>query len=152
QAIAGGRPYALAFVDGWAPPGCDGIHTVWRIWDADPSLQVVFCTSYSDFAWCEAVAARGQSDRFVIVRKPFDPLEVGQLARALPARSHDLELANRALREETAQREALAADACRKSKLEALGRLAAGIAHEINNPAQWATLSLKFVRRALPGF
>src|SRR5438477_1898670 len=49
QALQEGRPYALAFIDIRMPPGWDGIETTARIWKADPDLQVVLCTAYSDY-------------------------------------------------------------------------------------------------------
>ena len=47
-AIAKGEPFAMAFVDVRMPPGWDGIETIARLWDVDPSLQIVVCTAYSD--------------------------------------------------------------------------------------------------------
>jgi two-component system NtrC family sensor kinase len=47
-ALKDGRPYALAFVDIRMPPGWDGVETISRLWAADPDLQVVICTAYSD--------------------------------------------------------------------------------------------------------
>ena len=51
QALAEGRPYALAFVDGRMPPGWDGVETILRLWQVYPELQVVICTAYSDYSW-----------------------------------------------------------------------------------------------------
>jgi len=82
-ALAEGRRYAMAFVDVRMPPGLDGIETVARIWKIDPDLQIVLCTAYSDYSWDEMVAKVGKSDRLVILKKPFDNIEVLQLANAL---------------------------------------------------------------------
>lgn len=78
-----GRPYALAFVDIRMPPGWDGVETVARLWAKDPALQVVICTAYSDYSWQEIVDKLGNSDRLVILKKPFDNIEVLQLAHAM---------------------------------------------------------------------
>ena len=78
-----GRPFAMAFVDIRMPPGWDGIETTARIWEADPDLQVVLCTAYSDYSWKNIAARLGSSDRLVILKKPFDAVEVLQLASAL---------------------------------------------------------------------
>jgi PAS domain S-box-containing protein len=83
QAMTAGLPYAMAFVDMRMPPGWDGLATVARLWEADPELQVVICTAYSDFSWEEMNRALGHSDSFVILKKPFDIVEVLQLAHAL---------------------------------------------------------------------
>ncbi len=83
QAGADGRPYALAFVDVRMPPGWDGIETISRIWKAHPDLQVVICTAYSDYSWKEMIQQIGQSDNLVILKKPFENIEVMQLAHAL---------------------------------------------------------------------
>jgi signal transduction histidine kinase len=83
EARAAGRPYALAFVDVRMPPGIDGVETSARLFELDPELQVVICTAFADYSW-EALAARlGRSDRLLILKKPFDPIEVVQLATAL---------------------------------------------------------------------
>ncbi len=77
------RPYAMAFVDVRMPPGWDGIETIARIWERYPDLQVVVCTAYSDYSWEAMVERLGQSDRLLILKKPFDNIEVLQLANAL---------------------------------------------------------------------
>src|ERR1700722_7554623 len=77
------RPYALAFVDARMPPGWDGIETTCKIWEKYPDLQVVICTAYSDYSWEEMLRTLGYSDRMVILKKPFDNIEVLQLAIAI---------------------------------------------------------------------
>jgi two-component system sensor histidine kinase/response regulator len=74
------RPYALAFVDVRMPPGWDGVETTCKIWEKYPELQVVICTAYSDYTWEEMLRTLGYSDRMVILKKPFDNIEVLQLA------------------------------------------------------------------------
>ena len=76
-------PFALAFVDMRMPPGIDGIETVGELWKLDPDLQVVLCTAYADYSWQEMVGRLGHSDRLLILKKPFDVVEVLQLACAL---------------------------------------------------------------------
>jgi two-component system sensor histidine kinase/response regulator len=83
EALRENRPYAMAFVDVRMPPGWDGIETIARIWQDYPDLQVVVCTAYSDYSWEEMVAKLGQSDRLLILKKPFDNVEALQLANAL---------------------------------------------------------------------
>jgi PAS domain S-box-containing protein len=83
QARAEQRPYALAFVDMRIPPGWDGIETIRHLWAEDPALQTVICTAYSDYSWNQTVQALGDTDNLVILKKPFDNIEVLQLAHAL---------------------------------------------------------------------
>ena len=83
HALDEARPYAVAFVDMRKPPGWDGVETVEHLWQVDPELQVVICTAHSDYSWEEVSTRLGHSDRLLILRKPFDPMEVCQLATAL---------------------------------------------------------------------
>jgi len=86
QARAAGRPYAVAFVDVRMPPGMDGIDTTARIWRLDPDIQIVICTAYSDHSWQQILKKLGRSDRLVVLKKPFDNIEVLQLADTLAQR------------------------------------------------------------------
>ncbi len=108
RSIAEGRPYAMAFVDVRMPPGWDGVETITRIWAIDASIQVVICTAYSDYSWQEIIGKLGKSDRLVILKKPFDSIEVLQLAHALTEKwllthqaRHKLEDLNRLVDERT---------------------------------------------------
>ena len=83
QAIAEGEPYALAFVDVRMPPGWDGVETIEQLWKVYPSLQVVVCTAYSDYSWDAMTARLGVSDNLMLLKKPFDSVEVLQIAHAL---------------------------------------------------------------------
>ncbi len=83
QALKEGRPYAMAFVDVRMPPGWDGVETIGRIWQVYPELQVVICTAYSDYSWKEMIEKLSKNDQMLILKKPFDDVEVYQLAYAL---------------------------------------------------------------------
>jgi two-component system cell cycle sensor histidine kinase/response regulator CckA len=83
EAVRSGAPFAMAFVDVRMPPGWDGIETTSRIWEMDPDIQIVLCTAYSDYSWDEIASRLGSTDRLVILKKPFDTVEVLQLASAL---------------------------------------------------------------------
>ena len=83
QSLAENRPYAMAFVDVRMPPGWDGVETISRIWEVFPQLQIVVCTAYSDYSWEELRLKVGQPDNLLVLKKPFDNVEVQQLAHAL---------------------------------------------------------------------
>jgi signal transduction histidine kinase len=83
QSLQSGRPYAMAIVDVRMPPGWDGIETTQKLWEVDSDLQVVICSAYSDYSWDEIIARLGNSDRLLFLKKPFDTVEILQLANAL---------------------------------------------------------------------
>ena len=160
EAVAEGRPYAVAFVDVRMPPGWDGVETTARIWEVDPELQVVLCTAYSNYSWDDMLAHLGVSDRLVILKKPFDNIEVQQLANALSEkwqlgrklgsqmanlaamvteRTRDLEAANAGLvlaneQLAAATRSAREMAAVATVANEAKGEFLANMSHEIRTP------------------
>jgi PAS domain S-box-containing protein len=83
RALQEKRPYTMAFVDVRMPPGWDGIETTRQIWAVCPDLQIVICTAYSDYSWSEMQEQIKPRDRLLILKKPFDTVEVLQLANAL---------------------------------------------------------------------
>jgi CheY-like chemotaxis protein len=87
----GGHPFALAFVDVRMPPGWDGVETIAHLWQASPNIQTVICTAYSDYSWEQILERLGKSDRLLILRKPFDPFEVQQLACKLTEKWNKLQ-------------------------------------------------------------
>jgi diguanylate cyclase (GGDEF)-like protein len=86
RSVAEGRPYAMAFVDIRMPPGWDGVETVRHIWEVDPEILIVICSAYSDYTWQELVRELGRNDRYLILKKPFDNIEVRQCAMTLTER------------------------------------------------------------------
>lgn len=83
MALAEGRPYSVAFVDMRMPPGWDGLETIERLWAIDPEVQVVVCSAYADYDWLELLARLGHSDKVLVIKKPFEPIEILQAASAL---------------------------------------------------------------------
>ncbi len=78
-----GAPYAVAFVDMRMPPGWDGLETVEHLWHVDPDLHIVICSAYSDHPWEEVSRRIGETDKVLVLLKPFNSIEVIQLANAL---------------------------------------------------------------------
>lgn len=112
-ACAAGRPYAMAFVDMRMPPGWDGVETIERLWQVDPEVQVVICTAYSDHPWEQVLTRLDVRDRLLIIKKPFDVVEVSQLASTLTAKweltrraAQKISSLEAALRERTSELEA----------------------------------------------
>ncbi|SFL99296.1 EAL domain-containing protein [Pseudomonas sp. NFACC46-3] len=82
-ALAQGQPFAMAFIDMRMPPGWDGLETIERLWRADPKLQVALCTAYSDYSWEDIADRLELGDRLLILKKPFDAIEIRQMASTL---------------------------------------------------------------------
>jgi PAS domain S-box-containing protein len=83
QALAEAHPYALAFIDLTHAARWDDIETTRQLWKVCPDLQVVICTSHSNRSWSDIQAQINPLDRLLFLRKPFDTIEVLQLANAL---------------------------------------------------------------------
>ncbi|STX52449.1 regulatory protein (GGDEF and EAL domains) [Legionella busanensis] len=77
------EPYALAFVDIRMPPGWDGVLTIKKIWEVDPNIQMVICSAHSDYSLEEISKILDGQDNLLILKKPFDVIEVRQLTSAL---------------------------------------------------------------------
>ena len=82
QALQDERPYQLAFVD-VRMPGIDGVETIERIWQHDARIQIVICTAYADYSQMDLGRRLGFTDKLLVLRKPFDTIEVTQLAITL---------------------------------------------------------------------
>jgi len=85
--LADSRPYQLAFVD-IRMPGLDGVETIGQMWRADPNIQIVICTAYADYSQEDLAARLGHTDRLLLLKKPFDTIEVTQMARTLTKKWH----------------------------------------------------------------
>jgi len=163
QALQEGRPYALAFVDVRMPPGWDGVETIKRLWQVDPSLQVVICTAYSDYSWDQIIQELGQTDHLLILKKPFDNIEVRQFAAALTEkwnlarqaqwkmdqleqtvqeRTRQLQEQKQSLEQTLEHLQQAQMQLVQVEKMASIGQLAAGVAHEINNPIGFISSNL----------
>jgi len=83
RAVSEGQHYSVAFIDMRMPPGWDGLETIERLWAIDPEIQMVICSAYSDHDWADIVRRLGRTDNLLVLKKPFDVIEVLQCAQAL---------------------------------------------------------------------
>lgn len=110
QGLAAEQPFAVAFIDMRMPPGWDGLQTAERILEVDPAIQIVICTAYSDYSWDEIRARLGRPEGLLIVKKPFDVVEVLQIAHNLTRKwemareiSQHMQVLDRKVEERTAE-------------------------------------------------
>jgi DNA-binding NtrC family response regulator len=121
RALVGERPYSVAFVDMRMPPGWDGLRTIEELWKLDPHLHCVLCTAYSDATWSEVLERLGRGDRLLILKKPFEAIEVQQIARALSEKGR----LERDARARAAGREALIGERTRELEMRNVELVAA---------------------------
>jgi two-component system sensor histidine kinase/response regulator len=128
SAAESNAPYAVAFVDMRMPPSWDGVQTIEKIWDIDRDIQIVLCTAYSDYSWGELKRRLGPTDRFLLLKKPFDVVEVRQLACAL---TEKWQMA----RHTEALRAELVRDITRRKEIEKLkDEFVSTVSHELRTP------------------
>lgn len=155
------RPFAVAFID-MKMPGLNGAETSKELWAIDPRIKIVIVTAYSEYSPDDIIATTGRDDIFYL-RKPFNHEEILQFARALTnewnleqrrdlleielkAVNEALEDMNRTLKEKV---EKQAAMIVQSDKMASVGLLAAGVAHEINNPLAFINSNLSALKRYL---
>ncbi|WP_254366853.1 bifunctional diguanylate cyclase/phosphodiesterase [Paraburkholderia sp. NMBU_R16] len=83
RALAENKPYAMAFFDMPMQPGPDSLRALDRLWQVDPQLQLVLCSSHSDYPWGTLTGRLGADHRVLILKKPLDNVEIRQAACVL---------------------------------------------------------------------
>src|SRR6516164_7769907 len=129
-------------VSDWMMPELDGPELVRRI-RADPRPGYVYVILLTARSQKEDVVLGMDAGANDFVTKPFDREELRVRVRAgarIVELEHTLAEQNQALREAQAA-------LVQNEKLASLGRLAAGMAHEINNPIAYVTNNLTVLRR-----
>ena len=126
------EPYAVAFVDVRMPPGLDGVETISKIWKIYPDIQIVICTAYSDYSWQDLYNKFGNTDNLLILKKPFDNIEVRQLAFTLSKKWELNKIANLKMNE----LERIVEERTKElqERNEELDDFAHTVAHDLKNP------------------
>jgi signal transduction histidine kinase len=129
----------------WVMPEVDGLELIRKI-RARPSGAYVYIILLTAKSQKQDVIEGMEAGANDFVTKPFDR---GELRVRLRAGERIIELEQTLAAQNRALREAQAA-LVQSEKLASLGQLAAGIAHEINNPIAYVANNLAVLRRDVP--
>jgi two-component system, NtrC family, sensor kinase len=129
----------------WVMPEVDGLELIRQI-RARPSGAYVYIILLTAKSQKQDVIEGMEAGANDFVTKPFDR---GELRVRLRAGERIIELEQTLAAQNRALREAQAA-LVQSEKLASLGQLAAGIAHEINNPIAYVANNLAVLRRDVP--
>jgi diguanylate cyclase (GGDEF)-like protein/PAS domain S-box-containing protein len=142
EAVLDGTPYAVAFVDMRMPGGWDGLETIAQLWGVDPDIEVVICTAYADYSWQDIISQFGQSDKLLYLRKPFDAVELLQLACTLSRKWHQRRQ-QRERMDQSSRRLGAAIDACKRveGELESFFALSADILCVLDSEGRFRRLN-----------
>ena len=128
------------------------------------SLAFVIYKSFaSPIRKLESAAKSSIEDNRPFTLKESGPYEIKSLIRRLQGlilglestvkkRTSSLQAKTVQLQEEMIQRKELETQLIHAQKMEAVGQLASGIAHEINSPSQFANDNILFLKDAVDGF
>ncbi len=134
-------------------PGIDGLEICRRVKEDEEtrSTKVVLLTARVDEAAKVTALERGADD---FILKPFSTLELRKRVANLLATARleeDLRKRNAELSEALRRLQETEAQLIQTEKMKALGSLAAGMLHEINNPLNYALTALHVARQWAEG-
>lgn len=147
------EPYELIFIESRIDGNC-GLELIKRIWHLQPDQHVVLCFSDCLLDWKIIVETLGETDQLLILEKPYSELELRQIVHAI-VRKHQLnkqsqnvmEFMEQQIAERTRQIEEANQNLLQSEKLASIGQLAAGVAHEINNPLGYIYSNLNSLKQ-----
>ncbi|WNB77980.1 ATP-binding protein [Methylomonas koyamae] len=160
QAIAAGlannAPFNLAFVS-HPLRQANGVALIKRLWEADSGLNAVLCNADPGLDWPQIAEKLGESDQLLILQQPVSDLVVRQVVNAmirqwqLVKQTQDvmqfIVMQNRQLDATNHQLQDIQAQLLQSEKMSSIGQLAAGVAHEINNPVGFVKSNLNTLKR-----
>lgn len=142
--------YQLAFVNIRLADG-DGLTLIRELWALDSDLHAVLYYG-DDLSWQAVVDTLGESDQLLILQQPFSDLELRQAVHAMMRKSqlgkqsrHVMQFMEQQINRRSREIEDANKTLLQSEKLAAVGQLAAGIAHEINTPAQYVADNIKAI-------
>jgi signal transduction histidine kinase len=135
--------FPLVLTD-WLMPEMDGLELIRRIRECElPNyVYIILLTAKSEREDLVAAMDAGADD---FLAKPFDPDEL----RVRVREGERIIALERKLAEQNRQLQLTQAALVQSEKLASLGHLAAGMAHEINNPVSYVTNNLAVLKRDL---
>ncbi len=155
--LLGRQAYSLVITD-LIMPGLGGIELLREVVARFPDTAVIIVSGVDRSQRVLDALRQGAYDYLI---KPFDcdalelsverALERRALVRDARRYKRDLELSNAELRESHARLERLQAQIVQSEKMASLGQLAAGIAHELNNPSGFIYGNMQMLGECVQG-